>query len=74
MERKKDEPDFGRFDLNAIANGFPDTAETLLLDSYLTDEEAASVRVFRVYRATPSHYHAAATSTSTCSPAGVRFG
>ncbi|HMJ45106.1 MAG TPA: cupin domain-containing protein, partial [Pseudolabrys sp.] len=53
MERKKDEPDFGRFDLNAIANGFPDTAETLLLDSYLTDEEAASVRVFRVYRATP---------------------
>ena len=58
MERKKDEPDFGRFDLNAIANGFPDTAETLLLDSYLTDEEAASVRVFRVYRATPAHYHA----------------
>ena len=47
MERKKDEPDFGRFDLNAIANGFPDTAETLLLDNYLTDEEAASVRVFR---------------------------
>ena len=58
MERKKDEPDFGRFDLNAIANGFPDTAETLLLDSYLTDEEAASVRVFRVYSATPAYYHA----------------
>ena len=40
------------------ANGFPETAETLLLDSYLTDEEAASVRVFRVYRATPPRYHA----------------
>ena len=51
-------PEFGRFDVNAIANGFPETAETLLLDSYLTDEEAASVRVFRVYRATPAHYHA----------------
>jgi mannose-6-phosphate isomerase-like protein (cupin superfamily) len=50
-------PEYGRFDVNAIANGFPDTAETLLLDSYLTDEEAASVRVFRVYRATPAHYH-----------------
>jgi hypothetical protein len=35
MGRKKDEPDFGRFDVNAIANGFPDTAETLLLDSVL---------------------------------------
>jgi mannose-6-phosphate isomerase-like protein (cupin superfamily) len=58
MERKKDEPDFGSFDVIAIANSFPDTAETLLLDSYLTDEEAASVRVFRVYRATPAHYHA----------------
>jgi mannose-6-phosphate isomerase-like protein (cupin superfamily) len=58
MERKKDELDFGSFDVNAIANSFPDTAETLLLDSYLTDEEAASVRVFRVYRATPAHYHA----------------
>jgi mannose-6-phosphate isomerase-like protein (cupin superfamily) len=58
MERKKDEPDFGSFDVIAIANSFPDTAETLLLGSYLTDEEAASVRVFRVYRATPAHYHA----------------
>jgi mannose-6-phosphate isomerase-like protein (cupin superfamily) len=55
---QRDTPEFGRFDVKAIANGFPDTAETLLLDSYLTDEEAASVRVFRVYRATPAHYHA----------------
>jgi mannose-6-phosphate isomerase-like protein (cupin superfamily) len=53
-----DTPEFGRFDVNAIANDFPDTAETLLLDAYLTDEQAASVRVFRVYRAIPPHYHA----------------
>jgi mannose-6-phosphate isomerase-like protein (cupin superfamily) len=46
-----------RFDLNQIARTFPDTAETLLLDTYLTDEEAASARVFRVYRETPAHYH-----------------
>jgi mannose-6-phosphate isomerase-like protein (cupin superfamily) len=29
-----------------------------LLDTYLTNEDAASTRVFRVYRATPPHYHA----------------
>ncbi len=55
---QQDTPEFDRFDVNAIAKAFPETAETLLLDSYLTDEEAASVRVFRVYRATPAHYHA----------------
>ena len=48
---------YQRFDLNQIARSFPDTAETLLLDTYLTDEEAASARVFRVYRETPAHYH-----------------
>jgi mannose-6-phosphate isomerase-like protein (cupin superfamily) len=47
-----------RFDLNAIARQFPDAAETLLLDRYLTDEPAASTRLFRVYRSTPPHYHA----------------
>ena len=30
----------------------------MLLDTYLTNEEAASSRVFRVYRPTPPHYHA----------------
>jgi mannose-6-phosphate isomerase-like protein (cupin superfamily) len=30
----------------------------MLLDTYLTNEAAASARVFRVYRATPPHYHA----------------
>lgn len=48
----------GRFDIAAIAKSFPETAETLLLDRYLTNEAAASARVFRVYRPTPPHYHA----------------
>ena len=45
-ERKR----FHHFKLNEIARAFPETAETLLLDTYLTDEEGASARVFRVYR------------------------
>jgi mannose-6-phosphate isomerase-like protein (cupin superfamily) len=49
--------DFGRFKLQEIARSFPDNADTLLLDTYLTNEEAASARVFRVYRGTPPHYH-----------------
>ena len=50
--------DSARFDLNEIARSFPKTAQTLLLDTYLTNEPAASARVFRVYRGTPPHYHA----------------
>ena len=50
--------DYQRFKPNEIARSFPETAETLLLDTYLTDEATASVRVFRVYRETPPHYHA----------------
>jgi mannose-6-phosphate isomerase-like protein (cupin superfamily) len=46
------------FKIIEIAKSFPETADTLLLDKYLTNEEAASARVFRVYRATPPHYHA----------------
>ncbi len=46
------------FDLRAIAGRFPATAETMLLDTRLTDESAASSRVFRVYRPAPAHYHA----------------
>jgi len=49
---------FGRFHLHEIAQRFPATAESMLLDVYLTDEAAASTRVFRVYRETPPHYHA----------------
>ncbi|WP_043833814.1 cupin domain-containing protein [Muricoccus aerilatus] len=48
----------GRFDIMAIAGSFPESADTLLLDRYLTNEAAASARVFRVYRPTPPHYHA----------------
>jgi mannose-6-phosphate isomerase-like protein (cupin superfamily) len=52
-----DQPIYQRFRPLEIGLGFPETAETLLLDSYLTNEEAASCRVFRVYRETPAHYH-----------------
>jgi mannose-6-phosphate isomerase-like protein (cupin superfamily) len=51
-------PDSARFDLHAIVRSFPETAQTLLLDTYLTNEPAASARVFKVYRGTPPHYHA----------------
>src|ERR1700743_145458 len=49
----------GRFDIGAVAAQFPATATTLLVDEYLTNREQASARVFRVYRPTPAHYHAA---------------
>ena len=48
---------FARFKLAEIAAEFPDDADTLLLDTYLTNEESASARVFRVYQGTPAHYH-----------------
>lgn len=38
----------GRFDLNKIAAAFPETADTMLLDTYLTDKPEASIRVFRI--------------------------
>src|SRR4051794_32158361 len=50
--------DTGRFDLKAIAASFPESAQSLLLDHYLTDTPQASARVFRVYKPTPPHYHA----------------
>jgi mannose-6-phosphate isomerase-like protein (cupin superfamily) len=46
------------FDINAIARNFPATATTMLIDTRLTDEDAASARVFRVYTPAPAHYHA----------------
>ena len=45
-----------KFDLLDIIKRFPDTANTLLVDQYLTSTEAASARVFRVYKGTPPHY------------------
>jgi mannose-6-phosphate isomerase-like protein (cupin superfamily) len=46
------------FDINAIAERFPDTASTMLVDTRLTDEREASSRVFRIYTNVPAHYHA----------------
>jgi mannose-6-phosphate isomerase-like protein (cupin superfamily) len=46
------------FDLNTIAANFPDVAETMLIDTRLTDENEASARVFRVYTPVGAHYHA----------------
>src|SRR5215471_5301224 len=48
----------GCFDVAEIAASLPETATTLLVDRYLTNRDAASARVFRVYRPTPPHYHA----------------
>jgi mannose-6-phosphate isomerase-like protein (cupin superfamily) len=47
----------GRFSIKEVAGSFPNTADTLLIDRYLTNGEEASTRVFRVYTATPPHYH-----------------
>ncbi len=47
----------GRWDLGAMAREFPDAAETMLLDRYLLDTAERSVRLFRVYRGAPAHFH-----------------
>ena len=57
MSRMTDIAGSGRFDINEIARSFPETAETMLLDKYLSDEPEISARVFRVYTTTPAHYH-----------------
>jgi len=48
----------GRFNIAQIAASLPASADTLLVDQYLTNRTQASARVFRVYRGTPPHYHA----------------
>lgn len=53
----KDTIKTGRFDIAEIARTFPDTAETMLVDHYLTDRPEASGRVFRIYKPVPPHYH-----------------
>jgi mannose-6-phosphate isomerase-like protein (cupin superfamily) len=45
------------FNLAALAQTFPPSADTMLLDMRLTDEPAASSRLFRIYRPVPKHYH-----------------
>jgi len=53
-------PTHGAFDINEIVKRFPASADTMLVDTRLTDEPEASCRVFRIYRDVPPHYH------STC--------
>jgi mannose-6-phosphate isomerase-like protein (cupin superfamily) len=52
MKPQLGEQKFGRFNLHEVARAFPPTAETLLLDTYLTDEPSASSqpRVPRISR------------------------
>ena len=45
------------FNIAELAKTLPETAETMLADLRLTDEPAASCRIFRVYRPVPAHYH-----------------
>lgn len=45
------------FDTAALAASLPATAETMLTDIRLTDETAASCRIFRVHRSVPAHFH-----------------
>ncbi len=45
------------FHIAALAATLPDTAATMLTDLRLTDEPAASCRIFRVYRPVPAHFH-----------------
>ena len=45
------------FNLVALAQTFPPAADTMLLDMRLTDEPAASSRLFRIYRPVPAHFH-----------------
>lgn len=45
------------FNITQLAASLPDTAETMLTDIRLTEEQAASCRIFRVHRPVPAHYH-----------------
>lgn len=55
--QKEDSASSACFDLQAIAGALPSVAETMLVDVRLTDEPAASSRVFRIYRDVPAHFH-----------------
>ncbi len=45
------------FDIAALAATLPETSDTMLRDLRLVDREAASCRIFRVYRPAPLHFH-----------------
>ena len=46
-----------RFDVPAIAKSLPETSDTMLVDHYMTNDPEVSTRVFRIYKATPPHFH-----------------
>ncbi|MDQ2834387.1 MAG: cupin domain-containing protein [Acidobacteriota bacterium] len=46
------------FNTHDIAAQFPATAETMIVDTRLTDEKHASARIFRAYHPAPAHFHA----------------
>lgn len=47
----------GRFNVHEIAASFPEKSDKMLIDHYMTDTEAASARVFRIYNKLPAHHH-----------------
>ena len=57
MTTEKQSRTNGRFDIMALAATLPATCESMLADVYLSDHEAASARIFRVYKAVKPHYH-----------------
>lgn len=59
MERKRDllSTETRFFNITALARTLPETAGTMVTDLRLTEEQAASCRVLRVYRVVPAHYH-----------------
>jgi len=46
-----------RFNPHEIANTLPKSSDKVLVDQYMTDTEAASARVFRVYKPLLPHHH-----------------
>ena len=52
-----DDKGYNFFDLAEIKSRFPDHAESLIVDAYLSDHESASSRLFRLYHPLPKHLH-----------------
>lgn len=52
-----DAADSAFHDIADMATRFPDQAEAILVDAYLSDSPQASARVFRIYHPLPAHYH-----------------
>ncbi|GAB6968104.1 hypothetical protein JCM25156A_21410 [Komagataeibacter kakiaceti JCM 25156] len=45
------------FDFNAIGKRFPSRADSLIVDTYLSDSPSCSMRLFRIYHPLPRHFH-----------------